>query len=147
VTAPCAFIGDCIAIGIALASPLPCDVRAKMGRAPAAVVAAAPTDRYLWAIISAGSNPAGQLPSRQTLRALRTKLRSGQILWVLPAAPSRAAIVRAVAAEHGDLTVPLGLTARDRVHPRSYATLWRAAASQLGLIVRSPSKSRGLPSL
>jgi hypothetical protein len=67
VTAPRAFIGDCIA----LACPLNCDVRAKMGRAPKAIVAAAPTDRYLWAIISAGSNSAGQLPSRRTRHALR----------------------------------------------------------------------------
>jgi hypothetical protein len=128
----CAVIGDCIALGIAMAHP-GCDVTAKMGRSPSAILQHAPAGSYAWAVISAGSNPAGVLPSPKTLRAIRGSVRAVRVAWVLPAAPVRAAIVRAVARERGDVVVPVGATARDRVHPRSYAALWRSVSHSLGL--------------
>jgi hypothetical protein len=118
---PCAIIGDSIALGTATEFR-GCYVSAKVGIPSAAVIGRAPAADTQWTAISAGSNDPQNPRLAVNLRAVRARVHSGRVVWILPQNARAAAIVRAVAAEHGDGVVSF-TSGRDHVHPRSYAAL------------------------
>lgn len=131
-TMSCAFIGDCIALGLALINPQ-CYPDAEVGRSAAAIAERRLPGSYDWVVISAGSNNPNYRALARQLRTIRARVDARRVAWILPTNRRSAAIVRRVAVSFGDARVRIAATARDRVHPRSYCTLMRAVRGELGM--------------
>lgn len=130
--APCAIVGDSLAVGIAkhlrrcrrnARVGLPSDLIARRTRpTPGSVV-----------VISAGSNDAASPDLAANLRRIRRRSMGRRVVWIAPADPRASRIVAQVATEHGDAvvqarSVPLK---RDGVHPRDYARLAADVAARM----------------
>jgi hypothetical protein len=131
ITSSCAFIGDCIALGLALINPV-CQPNAVVGRSAASIAAQHVPGSFDWVVISAGSNNPNYAALARQLRTIRARVETRRAVWILPVNRRSAAIVRMVAVSFGDRTATIAVTARDRVHPRSYCTLMKAVRVQLG---------------
>lgn len=129
----CAIVGDCLATHDGLGKRFPaCAVHAKVGLASARIVPLVPTQPVAYLVISAGSNDPLNPHLADNLRAMRARASAGLIVWIAPARPAAAAVVRQVASAHGDAVVAF-VPGRDHVHPKSYG---RLAASVRAVLAR-----------
>lgn len=123
----CAFIGDSIALGLAIVSSA-CDRAAVTGRSTPAIIRSVPHKQYRWAVLSAGSNDVPHPVTRNNLRmnlmSLRQRVHARRIIWIVPQHPYAAARVTEVALQFGDEVQGFS-PAPDGVHPKSYQALWR----------------------
>lgn len=72
-------------------------------------------------IISAGSNDADNPSLSANLIAIRMRCKH-RVIWIEPIAPRPNHVVREIAKEFGDITIPF-TPGRDNIHPRSYEDL------------------------
>jgi len=115
----CVAVGDSIAVGVGQA--LHCSVHAKVGASSTAIVSYARGNGFC--IVSAGSNDPYNPNLRKNLEKIRSKLNScDKLVWIIPQNGKAAAVVRSVAAKHGDYTVSFK-AGPDGVHPKSYSEL------------------------
>lgn len=130
----CLFLGDSIAAdaAAALRSALQdrCAIVARKGAGTAAITDMAPTADYRTAVLSAGSNDAGNADLAQRVGRLRLGVSARYVLWILPYDRRAAHIVQATAWRFGDAVIDLAeLATDDGVHPRTYRglayALWR----------------------
>lgn len=131
----CAFIGDSIALGLALASAQPCERFAVVGRNPAGISAHIPNKHYTYVVLSAGSNPLSTRQLRRHplpawLEIVRAKVQADKVVWIKPLANRAGANVVAVAGKRGD-AVQIFNISNDGLHPRSYRALWRLVKNKL----------------
>jgi hypothetical protein len=85
----------------------------------------------LTTIISLGSNDYARLNTEVELVALRTRVKSGRVYWIVPAIkPNKQMIVKKIAREFNDIMVIIPEVSPDGVHPtvRGYR--------QLGVLTR-----------
>ena len=69
-------------------------------------------------IISLGSNDHQYVKTEAELQAIRQLTKADRVYWILPAIkPNIQDIVRRVAAEHGDVVLPITRLQKDGVHP------------------------------
>jgi lysophospholipase L1-like esterase len=116
----CLIVGDSIAVGTATARP-ECVAYAKGG-----------INSYQWlnknidkmpltaktVIISLGSNDHKYVKTESELQVIRALTKADRVFWILPAIkPDIQAIVRKVAAQHGDTVLPITRLQKDGVHP------------------------------
>jgi lysophospholipase L1-like esterase len=116
----CLILGDSIAVGTAQARP-ECVSYSKGG-----------INSYDWlnknvgkspyvaktVIISLGSNDHKYVKTASELRTIRQLTKSDRVYWILPAIkPDIQDIVRQVAAENGDVVLPITRLQKDGVHP------------------------------
>ena len=116
----CLIIGDSIAVGTQMFEPK-CAVIAKGG-----------INSYQWVnknidrapyqaktvIISLGSNDHKHVKTEAELQTVRQLTKADRVYWILPAIkPDIQEIVRRVAAEHGDVVVPIKSLQPDGIHP------------------------------
>ena len=135
----CFVIGDSIAVGIAAQRP-ECRARARVGiryRSWFDEIMARSPDHVLPSsvgtlIISLGSNDDAHAPDgvRASLERIRALVSATRVVWVLPATkPPLQAVVRSVAARHGDRLVAFEAGA-DGVHPTGEGYRHLAAATR-----------------
>jgi lysophospholipase L1-like esterase len=116
----CLIVGDSIAVGTASARP-ECVAYVKGG-----------INSHQWlnknidktpliaktVIISLGSNDHKYVKTESELQALRELTKADRVYWILPAIkPDIQAIVRKVAAQHGDTVLPITRLQSDGIHP------------------------------
>ena len=116
----CLILGDSIAVGTAQARP-ECVSYSKGG-----------INSYAWlnknvgkspyvakhVIISLGSNDHKGVKTESELRNIRELTKADRVYWILPAIkPNIQEIVRQVAAENGDVVLPITRLQKDGVHP------------------------------
>ena len=116
----CLILGDSIAVGTAQARP-ECVSYSKGG-----------INSYQWlnknvgnspyvaktVIISLGSNDHKYVKTASELRTIRQLTKADRVYWILPAIkPDIQDIVRQVAAENGDVVLPITRLQKDGVHP------------------------------
>ena len=116
----CLILGDSIAVGTAQARP-ECVSYSKGG-----------INSYNWlnknvgkspyvaktVIISLGSNDHKYVKTATELRNIRELTKADRVYWILPAIkPDIQEIVRQVAAENGDVVLPITRLQKDGVHP------------------------------
>lgn len=116
----CLIIGDSIAVGTQMFEPK-CAVIAKGG-----------INSYQWVnknidrapyqaktvIISLGSNDHKHVKTEAELQTVRQLTKADRVYWILPAIkPDIQEIVCRVAAEHGDVVVPIKSLQPDGIHP------------------------------
>jgi hypothetical protein len=128
----CLILGDSIARGIAMHRP-ECVTLAQTG-----ITSRDWNDTYSrqvkpagTTIISLGSNDYDRLNTEVELVALRTRVKSGAVYWIVPAnKPAKQSIVKKIAREFGDVFVTIPEVSKDGVHPtvRGYR--------QLGVLTR-----------
>lgn len=124
-------IGDCIATSAGLGGQFAgATVDAKVGIPSGAIVARARLG-FTDAVVSAGSNDPTNPALERNLEATRARL-TGHVVWVVPQHPRAAALVRAIAARHGD-AIATFTAGPDHVHPRSYRALARTVAPLLSV--------------
>jgi len=127
----CLIIGDSIAVGTHQFKPK-CAVMAKGG-----------WNTWQWnqkygrdeltartVIISLGTNDHKGVKTELELRAIRANARADRVYWILPAIkPDIQDIVRLIAADWGDVILPITDLSTDRVHPtgNGYRQLAKAA--------------------
>lgn len=142
----CLFFGDSLALGTGAAVnaryPQHCEIRAVQGIASAAMLRWAAFDRrFDTAILSIGSNDdigaVGDQVARaaafqrrkrvlDSITALRRKLPSRRVIWLLPYDRRRAGIVRSIAASFDDEAVDMArFPTADGLHPTSYRAVAR----------------------
>jgi lysophospholipase L1-like esterase len=69
-------------------------------------------------IISLGSNDHQYVKTESELRTIRELTKADRVYWILPAIkPNIQDIVRKVAAEHGDVVLPITRLQPDGIHP------------------------------
>jgi len=69
-------------------------------------------------IVSLGSNDYRGIKTEEELQTVRRLTEAEHVYWILPAIkPDIQAIVKKVAAEHGDTVVPIRILSSDGVHP------------------------------
>jgi len=69
-------------------------------------------------IISLGSNDYAGIKTEEELQTVRQLTRADRVYWILPAIkPNIQEIVRRVAAQYGDVVLPIKDLSRDGVHP------------------------------
>jgi hypothetical protein len=125
----CAFIGDSIAVGLALVAAQ-CDKAAVVGLStPAIIRHVHPAHHYRIAYVSAGSNDMpNELLRRdlgRNLFALRGRINAAEVVWIVPVHPYAATRVLEVARYFGDRAVDFA-PGPDHLHPKSYPALWRS---------------------
>ena len=92
---------------------------ARVGIGSCAILATTPTGHYDFVLLSAGTND----PPGRCIEAIRQKLNSERVEWVVPVNGARAHVI-AVASAHGD--TPLFYAAgRNWPHPRAYWNVLR----------------------
>ena len=116
----CLIMGDSIAVGTAMFDKT-CAVIAKGG-----------INSYQWVnknidkapyqaktvIISLGSNDHKYVKTEAELQTIRRLTKADRVYWILPAIkPDIQEIVKRVAAEHGDVVVPIKSLQPDGIHP------------------------------
>ena len=120
----CISIGDSIAVGIGQAAH--CTVNAKVGASSSFIADHVISSSKGVAVISAGSNDPHNPRLRSNLDRIRSKVTARKVVWILPYNRSAAAVVKAVAVQHGDGYIDLsGFTTRDGIHPSSYQKVAR----------------------
>jgi hypothetical protein len=125
----CAFLGDSTALGAAQAfnraTPSPCAVMARVGAGVAEVARlAASAVPVGTAVVAASSNDPASPSLAADLIRLRTNLRAGRVLWILPYDRGAAATAERVATAYGDHVMDLAeLPTRDHLHSLTYAGL------------------------
>lgn len=126
----CLILGDSIAVGIAQQRP-ECVADARVGRASPAQ--RLHRERARVVIVSLGSNDGRAVPTARHLRRLRAALRTGHVIWVVPALPAAARTVREVARHYGDATVSVApVVGPDGVHPSGIGYERLAVATRRG---------------
>jgi len=69
-------------------------------------------------IISLGSNDHKHVKTESELRVIRTLTKADRVYWILPAIkPDIQEVVKKIAAEHGDIVLPITRLQKDGVHP------------------------------
>ncbi len=77
-------------------------------------------------IISLGSNDHKGVKTYDELQKLRSKVKGSRVFWILPAGNLKASgvaietiqhIVKEVAAQHGDIVLPIAHVSKDGIHP------------------------------
>jgi len=69
-------------------------------------------------IISLGSNDHPGVKTRAELERMRDRVKGSRVFWILPAIkPNIQEIVKQVAAEHGDVVLPITRLQPDGIHP------------------------------
>lgn len=122
----CLIIGDSIAVGTAAAvNPrirTACEVQARESITVEKVIAwPRPGKIYHAIIVAIGSNNTAGPALDRALERLRSQLRGGRVIWVLPYGRSQAYAVRSVAVRHGDEALDLArFRTSDHVHPSDY---------------------------
>jgi len=116
----CLIMGDSIAVGTHQFKP-ECAVIAKGG-----------INSYQWVnknidkapyqaksvIISLGSNDHKYVKTEEELRTIRQLTKADRVYWILPAIkPNIQEIVKKVAAEYGDVVLPINSLQPDKIHP------------------------------
>jgi lysophospholipase L1-like esterase len=116
----CLIIGDSIAVGTANVRP-ECVAYAKGG-----------INSYQWfnqniskiplhaktVIISLGSNDHKGVRTQRELETIRELTKADRVYWILPAIkPDIQEIVKKVAAQHGDVVLPITRLQKDGIHP------------------------------
>jgi lysophospholipase L1-like esterase len=118
----CLIMGDSIAVGT------------QMFDKQCAVIAKGGINSYQWVnknidkapyqaktvIISLGSNDHQYVKTENELQTIRKLTKADRVYWILPAIkPNIQEIVKKVAAEHGDVVLPITKLQPDGVHPSS----------------------------
>ena len=124
----CLVAGDSIAVGTAELLP-GCLRDARVGEPSAAIVGRVRPGAAV-VVLSAGSNDALNPALERNLEAARARSPGSRWIWIVPQPRVAAAIVRAVAARHGDGAVRFR-PGRDGIHPASYRTLARAVLARM----------------
>lgn len=120
----CIAIGDSIAVGVGQAAH--CTINAKVGASSSYIADHIVSSSKEVAVISAGSNDPSNPKLRTNLDRIRSKITAKRVVWILPYDRKAAAVVKAVAVQHGDGYVDLsGFKTRDGVHPSSYRSVAR----------------------
>lgn len=120
----CVAIGDSIAVGIGQAAH--CTINAKVGASSSYVAGLDVAAGKDVAVISVGSNDPTNPKLRSNLDRIRSKVTAKRVIWVLPYNRKAAAVVKAVAVQHGDGYIDLSaFKTRDGVHPSSYGSVAR----------------------
>jgi lysophospholipase L1-like esterase len=116
----CLIMGDSIAVGTHQFKP-ECAVIAKVG-----------INSYQWVnknidkapyqaksvIISLGGNDHKYVKTEEELRTIRQLTKADRVYWILPAIkPNIQEIVKKVAAEYGDVVLPINSLQPDKIHP------------------------------
>src|SRR3954469_15899816 len=114
----CLIIGDSIALWTGVQLP-ECRLHAVEGVPSATVVGYVAAAATL--VVSAGSNDPTNPDLGANLWGLRAKA-SGQVLWILPAHPKAAEVVKSIAHSWGDSVVGFA-PGPDHVHPASFDAL------------------------
>ena len=71
-------------------------------------------------IISLGSNDYKGIDTRAELERMRARIQGKRVFWIMPAIKPRVqAIVQAIAAQHGDVVLPIIGLQPDGVHPNT----------------------------
>ncbi len=110
-------LGDSLAVGFGQASHMPTSARVGIGSC--AILAMTPTAHYDFVLLSAGTND----PPGRCIEAIRKKLNSERVQWVVPVNGARAHVI-AVANAHGD-TLLFYAAGRNWPHPRAYWNVMR----------------------
>jgi hypothetical protein len=126
----CAFLGDSIALGLAMTSPT-CDRNAVVGRPASVIARQSMPGTYSWCVISAGSNNPRDPRLASRLRRIRGRLQADRCVWILPRNARARRLVCAAAASFAEPTAAFR-PAHDGVHPRSYPKLMRRVRVRLG---------------
>ncbi|PBN42283.1 hypothetical protein [Sphingobium sp. D43FB] len=122
----CLILGDSTGLGTARAInaryAAQCDVlAAERASAHQILRWRLPIKRYGASIFAIGSNDAATPRLAEELRAIRARIATRRVIWLLPYNRHRAYIVSSVAATYADETLDLlRFPSRDRVHPSSY---------------------------
>lgn len=120
----CIAVGDSIAVGIGQAAH--CTINAKVGVSSSYIADHTISSNKSVAVISAGSNDPTNPRLRTNLDRIRYKITSKSVIWILPYNRKAAAVVKAVAVQHGDGYIDLyAFKTRDGVHPSSYGSVAR----------------------
>lgn len=120
----CIAVGDSIAVGIGQAAH--CTVNAKVGASSSYIAGLDIATGKDITVISAGSNDPTNPKLRSNLDKIRSKITSKRVIWILPYNRKAAAVVKAVAVQHGDGYIDLSaFKTRDGVHPSSYGSVAR----------------------
>lgn len=120
----CIAIGDSIAVGIGQAAH--CTINAKVGASSSYIADHVVASNKSVAVISAGSNDPTNPKLRTNLDEIRSKVTAKRVIWILPYNRKAAAVVKAVAVQHGDGYIDLSaFKTRDGVHPSSYGSVAR----------------------
>lgn len=123
----CTFIGDSIAVGTHMRRP-DCVAYAKSG-----INTQQWNRSYLsgdivsgTVIISIGSNDHKHINTRKELQKTRAAVKASRVFWILPHGNAKTSgvsieevqsIVREIAAQHGDVVLPIQKISSDGVHP------------------------------
>jgi hypothetical protein len=123
----CLVIGDSVASGLATALAQQgkrCDVVVTRKATASQLIRMAPLQRYAVAFVAAGSTQPKYPYLEDELRVLRSQIRSGKVVWVLPYDRTAAAAVSRNAGETGGLVVDLAFwPTADGLHPMDYSSL------------------------
>jgi hypothetical protein len=125
----CTVIGDSIAVGVARSSPS-CVVAAAIGVTSTAWESRHPGPiESRKVLISLGSNDHDGVDTERALRSIRSRIRSGEVTWLLSANNWRASdIARSIARDHGDRVIDVRtVVGPDGIHP-SPSGYYRMAA-------------------
>lgn len=87
-------------------------------------------------IISLGSNDHKYVKTKKELETIRSKIKKGKVIWILPNSNLKAsevdiktiqAYIKEIAKEHNDLVIGIKYPSQDRIHPsaRGYEDLAR----------------------
>ena len=117
----CLILGDSIAIGIAQHRP-ECISYAKTGITSYAWNNANITKRLnaKTVVISLGANDSQKINTRGEIEALRQVIKTELVFWILPNnKPTLHPFIRELAADYGDVVLPIGMISSDGVHPTS----------------------------
>lgn len=89
-----------------------------------------PVDPYQDAVISAGANDADNPRLADNLNAIRYRLRSARVVWLLPYDRRASSVIEDVAKRWGDLVIDLAWARSrpDRIHCQSYRWVARSIA-------------------
>ncbi len=131
---PCLILGDSHADGTAAAVRAAlgnrCVVVAAKGIGSAAILDRTPYTIYQDAVISAGANDADNPRLRSNLNAIRGRLQSARVVWLLPYNRRASAVIESVAKRWGDLVIDLAWARvrADGIHCQSYHWVARSVA-------------------
>lgn len=105
-----------------------CAVIAQAGAKTSAILKRTPTIAYRGVVISAGANDALNLDLDDDLNAIRGRVRSVRVVWLLPYDREVAAAIQSVAQRYGDRVIDLAWAKarKDGFHCLSYSWVARS---------------------
>ena len=115
----CLILGDSIAVGIAQQRP-ECVSYVKTGITSYAWNNANITKRLVakTVVISLGANDSQKINTRSELESLRELIKTELVFWILPTnKPNLHPFIRELAADYGDVVLPIANISSDGVHP------------------------------